>query len=102
MYEMMLKEGADVVYGQRRTRAGESAFKKHTASAFYRLLLAHDLGRYSPRHRRFSLDDQSASPTRSRKCPSMTASSAGSIAWLGFKQVAFQYDRVRRFAGMTK
>src|SRR5262249_33330320 len=34
----MVDEGADVVYGQRRSRAGESAVKKLTAVAFYRLL----------------------------------------------------------------
>ncbi len=33
MHEMM-QGGADVVYGQRRTRAGESAFKKQTAGLF--------------------------------------------------------------------
>ena len=34
----LIEEGADVVYGQRRQRAGESVFKKASAMAFYRLL----------------------------------------------------------------
>src|SRR3981189_2593513 len=38
MYDMMVREGADVVYGLRRSRAGESRFKKVSAEAFYRLL----------------------------------------------------------------
>src|SRR6516225_3646133 len=33
-----LEAGADVVYGQRRRRAGESIFKRTTASLFYRLI----------------------------------------------------------------
>src|SRR5262245_52896574 len=32
------KGGADVVYGQRRQRDGESLFKRATAAAFYRLI----------------------------------------------------------------
>src|ERR1700736_1562130 len=38
MHDMMIREGADVVYGLRRTRAGESKFKRKSAEAFYRLL----------------------------------------------------------------
>lgn len=37
MYQLALT-GFDVVYGKRRTRAGETWFKKGTASAFYRLI----------------------------------------------------------------
>ena len=38
MLEVMRSEGADVVYGVRRSRAGETAFKRATAHGFYRLL----------------------------------------------------------------
>src|ERR1700745_481710 len=38
MYECKVREDADVVYGQRRSRAGEGRFKKRSAEAFYRLL----------------------------------------------------------------
>jgi hypothetical protein len=38
MLEVMEREGADVVYGVRRSRAGETRFKRATAHAFYRLL----------------------------------------------------------------
>ena len=34
----LMDGGADVVYGQRRERLGESRFKKASASLFYRLL----------------------------------------------------------------
>ena len=38
MYALMLREDADVVYGRRRIRAGETALKRGTAALFYRLL----------------------------------------------------------------
>ena len=40
LIEMMalMDTGYDVVYGQRRNRAGETAFKTVTAALFYRLL----------------------------------------------------------------
>ena len=34
----LMDQGADVVYGQRRQRDGESLFKRATAAAFYRLI----------------------------------------------------------------
>src|SRR6202030_4217632 len=38
MHDLMVREEADVVYGLRRSRAGESRFKKKSAEVFYRLL----------------------------------------------------------------
>jgi glycosyltransferase involved in cell wall biosynthesis len=38
MLATMKREGADVVYGVRQSRAGETAFKRATAHGFYRLL----------------------------------------------------------------
>ena len=38
MLETMRRENADVVYGVRKSRAGETAFKRATAHGFYRLL----------------------------------------------------------------
>ena len=40
MYEMMVRESADVVYGRRTQRLGETAFKRGTAKLFYRVLRA--------------------------------------------------------------
>lgn len=101
MHEMMLKEGADVVYGQRRTRAGESAFKKQTAGLFYRLLsrmtsvdIPLDTGDFRLMTKRIA-DEIARMPEHDRFI-------RGLVAWLGFKQVAFQYDRDARFAGTTK
>ena len=38
MLKTMRADGADVVYGVRRSRSGETAFKRATAHGFYRLL----------------------------------------------------------------
>src|SRR5512142_1338546 len=38
MMQVMRNEGADVLYGVRRSRSGETAFKRATAHGFYRLL----------------------------------------------------------------
>jgi polyisoprenyl-phosphate glycosyltransferase len=101
MYDLMVREEADVVYGLRRSRAGESQFKKKSAQAFYRLL-AHltrvhipvDTGDFRLMSRRIS-DQVVQMPEHDRFI-------RGMVAWLGFKQVAYEYDRNPRFAGTTK
>jgi glycosyltransferase involved in cell wall biosynthesis len=101
MYDMMVREAADVVYGLRRSRAGESRFKKKSAEAFYRLLanLTHvripvDTGDFRLMSRRIS--DQIV------QMPEHDRFIRGMVAWLGHKQVAYEYDREARFAGTTK
>jgi polyisoprenyl-phosphate glycosyltransferase len=101
MYDLMVQEDADVVYGQRRSRAGESGFKKKSAEAFYRLLanltrvnIPVDTGDFRLMSRRIS-DQVVQMPEHDRFI-------RGMVAWLGFKQVAFEYDRNARFAGTTK
>lgn len=100
MYDLMVREDADVVYGQRRSRAGEGGFKK-SAEAFYRLLanltrvnIPVDTGDFRLMSRRIS-DQVVQMPEHDRFI-------RGMVAWLGFKQVAFEYDRNARFAGITK
>lgn len=101
MYEMMVREGADVVYGMRRSRAGETRFKKKSAEAFYRLLakvtrvhIPVDTGDFRLMSRRIS-DQLVQMPEHDRFI-------RGMVAWLGYKQVAYEYDRHPRFAGATK
>jgi polyisoprenyl-phosphate glycosyltransferase len=101
MYDLMVREDADVVYGQRRSRAGESGFKKKSAEAFYRLLanltrvnIPVDTGDFRLMSRRIS-DQVVQMPEHDRFI-------RGMVAWLGFKQVAFEYDRNARFAGASK
>ena len=102
--EMLVKmrdEQADVVYGVRRSRAGETAFKRATAHGFYRLLsratevdIPVDAGDFRLMSRR-ALDALLAMPEQARFI-------RGMVAWIGFRQVPFAYDRQQRFAGETK
>ena len=101
MMEAMRKDHADVVYGVRRSRSGETAFKRATAHGFYRLLsratevdIPLDAGDFRLMSRR-ALDALLAMPEQARFI-------RGMVAWIGFRQVAFAYDRQERFAGETK
>ena len=99
MREMDLA-GADVVYGLRRSREGETAFKRGTAKLFYRLLsratdtqIPVDTGDFRLISRR-ALDVFLSMPEQARFI-------RGMVAWLGFRQVPLPYDRDERFAGTT-
>jgi dolichol-phosphate mannosyltransferase len=101
MLATMREQQADVVYGVRRSRAGETAFKRATAHAFYRLLAratdAHipvDAGDFRLMSRR-AVDALMAMPEQARFI-------RGMVAWIGFKQVPLAYNRDHRFAGETK
>ena len=101
MLETMRESQADVVYGVRKSRAGETAFKRATAHGFYRLLsratevdIPVDAGDFRLMSRR-ALDALLAMPEQARFI-------RGMVAWIGFKQVPYPYDRAERFAGDTK
>src|SRR3954452_6814883 len=101
MAATMTETGADVVYGVRKSRAGETAFKRATAHGFYRLLsratevdIPLDAGDFRLMSRR-ALDALLAMPEQARFI-------RGMVAWIGFRQVPFAYDRQERFAGETK
>ena len=101
MLETMRREEADVVYGVRRSRAGETAFKRATAHGFYRLLsrateveIPVDTGDFRLISRR-ALDALLAMPEQARFI-------RGMVAWIGFRQVPILYNRDQRFAGETK
>lgn len=100
MRATMAREDADVVYAVRRKRAGETIFKKATAAAFYRVLdsvtdtpIPLDTGDFRLMTRR-ALDALQAMPEQARFI-------RGMVAWVGFRQVPFPYDRAERFAGET-
>ena len=101
MLQAMREQEADVVYGVRRSRSGETAFKRATAHGFYRLLsratevdIPLDAGDFRLMSRR-ALDALLAMPEQARFI-------RGMVAWIGFRQVPFAYDRQERFAGSTK
>jgi dolichol-phosphate mannosyltransferase len=101
MVRVMDEERADVVYGQRRSRAGETRLKLATASLFYRLIerladvpIPRDTGDFRLMTRR-ALNVLLAMPERHRF-------TRGMVSWIGFRQVPILYDRQPRLVGTTK
>ena len=99
MYEKY-KEGYDVVYAKRKSRAGESFFKKKTAKVFYRLLdfisevdIPLDTGDYRLISKRVvaQLNNMTEKNRFIR----------GLVTWVGFKQTYVEYNRDERYAGET-
>lgn len=94
------RNGYDVVYGTRASRAGESALKKWTSSAFYRVMghLSHtpvprDTGDFRLLSRR-AIDALGTVRERQRFMK-------GLFAWVGFRQIGVVYARDPRHAGKT-
>ena len=95
------REGYDVVYGKRRSRAGETWFKLVTARWFYRIFAAMipievplDTGDFRLMSRRVVV--------ALRELREVHRFVRGMVSWIGFKQTAVLYDRAGRFAGETK
>jgi glycosyltransferase involved in cell wall biosynthesis len=95
------REGYDVVYAVRARRAGETAFKRFTAAAFYRLLrrITHvdipvDTGDFRLMGRK--------AVAAFRRMPERHRFTRGMVAWLGFRQIGVSYERAARHAGETK
>ena len=100
MLKTMESQGADVVYGLRTSRDGESFTKKFTAGLFYRILdrltdinIPLDTGDFRLMSRR-ALDVLMAMPEQARFV-------RGMVAWIGYRQVPFPYARAQRLAGVT-
>ena len=99
MYERY-KEGYKVVYAKRKTRDGETWFKKATAKIFYRLLASMtsidipvDVGD-------FRLIDR-VIVEHLRNMPEKSKYIRGQIAWIGYKQTFVEYHRDARLYGTT-
>ncbi|MEO8204858.1 MAG: glycosyltransferase [Chthoniobacterales bacterium] len=95
------KQGADVVYGKRRSRQGETWMKKFTAAAYYRIMrflsgmaLPEDTGD-------FRLMDQRVLKSLSQ-LREQGRFIRGMVHWVGFRQEALLYDRVARMRGQSK
>jgi glycosyltransferase involved in cell wall biosynthesis len=101
--EMMriMDGGANIVYGKRILRLGESRFKRLTSSLFYRLLnhlteipIPLDTGDFRLMDRK-TLDVLASMPEQYRFV-------RGMVAWIGLNQVELPYERKERFAGVSK
>lgn len=94
------KEGYEVVYAQRETRAGESRFKLWTAGLFYRMInritsmqIPLDTGDFRLLDRKV-VDVMNQMREKHRFLRGMSV-------WVGFKQVGVKYQRAARYAGKT-
>jgi len=92
------KEGFKVVYAKRKSRKGETLYKKTTASLFYRLLknitsidIPLDTGD-------FRLIDKKVAD-QLKHMPEKSKFLRGQIAWLGFKQTSVEFERDARKYG---
>lgn len=104
LVETMLQryqEGYDVVYARRVSRDGETFFKRLTASLFYKLM------------KKFVHPDLPADTGDFRLVSAEAAKAIGTMreghrflrgmfTWIGFNQIAVEYDRAARPAGVTK
>ena len=95
------RNGADVVYGRRSSRRGDSWLKRSSARAFYRVIhrlsdtdIPSDAGDFRLVSRRV-LDALRALRERQRFMK-------GLFAWVGYPQVAVDYERPARIAGRSK
>lgn len=95
------RAGYEVVYAVRTQRAGETWFKRVTASLFYRLLqrvadvkIPLDAGDFRLMDRRVVL--------AMRQLREKHRFMRGLSSWVGFKQTPVEYARAERFAGETK
>ncbi len=95
------KEGFEVVYAQRRQRAGETFFKLFTAAMFYRLIqrlasidIPRDTGDFRLIDRKVVL--------ALRRMREHHRFMRGLSVWVGYRQAGVLYDRHERYAGSTQ
>lgn len=101
MVKLHLEQNANVVYGLRGERKGETFFKKLSAKYFYKTInflsdtkLPVDTGD-------FRLIDKHVIEAF-KSLPEKNKYIRGLISWIGFRQVPITYVRDERFAGETK
>ncbi len=101
MLKTLKEENANVIYGVRKKRKGETIFKKTTAWLFYKIInflsdipLPENTGDFRLIDRKV-IDAFNNLPEKNKYI-------RGLISWVGFKQIPYYYIREPRFAGETK
>lgn len=100
MVKKAKEENANVVYAVRKTRLGESWFKKMTAKYYYRLINSMSETQLPLDTGDFRLIDRKVADVFNN-IEEKQKYIRGIITWIGFKQVPIEYDREERFAGET-
>ena len=95
------KQGYEVIYGRRARRQGETMLKRLTSYLFYRVMgriswlrIPDDTGDFRLLSRR-AVDAL-------RELREQHRFMKGLFAWVGFPQIAVEYERESRYAGRTK
>lgn len=93
-------EQANVVYAVRKSRTGETWFKKVTAKYYYRLINSMSETKFPLDTGDFRLIDRKVADVFNH-IEEKQKYIRGIISWIGFKQVPIEYHRDERFAGET-
>ncbi len=94
------QEGYKVVYAKRKTREGETWFKKATAKIFYRILAAMTSIEIPVDVGDFRLIDKVV-VKHLKNMPEKSKYLRGQISWIGYKQTFVEYHRDARLYGKT-
>ncbi len=95
------KDGADIVYGKRKNREGETIFKKMTSAAFYRVFHWLSNSNAPLDTGDFRLMDRKVV----KEIIGMGEHNRylrGMVSWVGFDQRPVEFERKERAAGQTK
>jgi len=95
------REGYQIVYAQRTSREGETAFKRWTAHLFYAGLRRLTSINLLPNVGDFRLIDRKVLDAF-RAMPERDRFVRGMFGWLGFRQAVVPFARAARAAGSTK
>jgi glycosyltransferase involved in cell wall biosynthesis len=92
------REGYDVVYGVRSSRAADTPLKRFTAGAFYRVFNLVSRVPIPEQTGDFRLIDRRVADAL-RRLPERNRFMKGLFAWVGFRQVGIHYERPARARG---
>lgn len=95
------EQGNEVIYGKRKKRKGESAFKLLSAKMFYQTLNALSDVEIPKDTGDFRLVDRKVVDVIN-SLPEHNKFLRGLFSWVGFRQKAYEYERQERVAGKTK
>jgi dolichol-phosphate mannosyltransferase len=95
------KQGYDIVFARRKSRPGESAFKRGTAFLFYRVLRFITAIEIPADTGDFRLLSRSAADAL-RSVRERSRFLRGLVTWVGFKQASVLYERPARSSGESK
>ena len=95
------REGYEVVYAVRRSRAGETWVKKFLAASFYRVFRRLTNANIPMDAGDFRLVDRCVVDAL-REVRELHRFMRGLTCWVGFRQAGVEYDRAARHAGETK